>query len=212
MKVHHMKGNYLLRELVIVELFDHSTRENSEGSKGSVCDKDNAMASGEDKEEDGLHDNLEDKKDVDYADAEGNKNLAFKSERQNNVEDFEEYKKSDGLTDESTGCDGHHEGSISDDSVEGQVHVTGSGGIDGQVSSYAPAEIVDQGDERTQEGGIVVEGGTDGIESEEVAHSMEEVIDEDIDEGVCLNKKAGFKAKPKAVRKSTRKRNAPKRL
>jgi hypothetical protein len=46
----------------------------------------------------------------------------------------------------------------------------------------------------------------------EVVHSAEEVFDEDIVEGVRLNKKAGVKAKAKAVRKSTRKRNAPERL
>lgn len=37
---------------------------------------------------------MEDKKDVDDDDVERNKNLAFKSEQQINVEDFEEYKRS----------------------------------------------------------------------------------------------------------------------
>lgn len=64
MKAHHVKGDYSLQELVIVDLFDHSTRENSEDSKGSDCDKDNTVDSGEDNKEDDLQDNLEDTKDV----------------------------------------------------------------------------------------------------------------------------------------------------
>lgn len=71
--------------------------------------------------------------------------------------------------------------------------MTGSDSNDGHD---APAEIVKQGDENTQGGVIVVEGGTDRNKSEEVAHSTEEVIDKDKVEGVCLNKKAGHKAKP----------------
>lgn len=105
--------------------------------------------------------------------------LAFRNKRRINVEDFEEYKKSDGPTDESTGYNGHHKGSISDDSVGGQLHAMGSGGDDGQVSSDAPVDIVKEGDENTWGGGIIVEGGTDRNESEKFAHCTEEVIDED---------------------------------
>ena len=103
MKLHYVKGNYSLQELVIVDLFDHSTREDCEGIKGSACDDNNAMTSREEDKEDDLQDNLEDKNDVDDAVAEGNKNLALKINRHINLEDFEEYKKSNRSTDESTG-------------------------------------------------------------------------------------------------------------
>ena len=66
------------------------------------------MSSREDNKEDDLQDNLEEQKDVDDADAEGNKNLGFGSKQRINVEDFEECKKSGGRTDKSTGYDGHH--------------------------------------------------------------------------------------------------------